>query len=403
MMDLAVRDIRHDLGRFVLTAVGLGMLLSVVLAMTGIYNGMVVDATVIPDSLGADLWVVQRDTQGPFAESSRVPQRLAERLRAIPGVARTRSYVTFNVQQTTPEGVTRRFMAAGLSWPDDHGDMLPLAQGRALRAPHYELVADASLNLPLGSQFKIGRDAYSVVGVTRGMVSSSGDPMLFVSIADALKIQNDLANEAIRIETEARIGRVKRSSFGRDPASLERAAQSQLPALAPPPVSAVLLDLESGQDVDSVRERLSYWPDITVYTTDEQRALLVRGVIDRARRQIGLFRSLLVIISAIVMGLIVYTMTLDKMHSLALLKLLGARRIVILRLIIEEALLLGLLSFIVALLIGEFMFDLFPRRVLVGDADRLALALVVAGISVAAGVVGLRKALSADPNQVLAS
>ncbi|MCC6464961.1 MAG: ABC transporter permease [Planctomycetes bacterium] len=402
-MDLAVRDIRHDLGRFVLTALGLGMLLSVVLAMTGIYNGMVVDATVLPDTLGADLWVVQRDTKGPFAESSRVPLRLAERLRAVPGVSRTRGYVSFNVQESGPDGKVQRFMLAGLSWPDDTGDRLQLAQGRPLRAPHYEIVADASLGLPLSTQLRIGRDLFTVVGVTSGMVSSGGDPILFVSVADALNIQNDLSNEALRLEGEARLARIRRSEYGRDPASLARAGQPGLPALTPPPVNAVLVDLEPGQDAAGVRERLEQWPDISVYTLDEQRGLLVRGVIDRARRQIGLFRALLVAISAIVMGLIVYTMTLDKMHSLALLKLLGARRRVILRLILEQSLLLGLLSFFVALLIGELLFGQFPRRVLVADGDRLSLAAVVAGISVAAGVVGLRKAMTADPNQVLAS
>lgn len=403
MMDLAVRDIRHDWGRFVLTALGLGLLLSIVLAMTGIYNGMVVDATVLPDTLGADLWVVQRDTQGPFAESSRVPQRLAERLRAVPGVSRTRSYVSFNVQRQEQDGKVQRFMLAGLSWPDDTGGRLLLTQGRPLRAPHFEVVADASLGLSLDAQIPIGREIFSVVGITSGMVSSGGDPILFVSVADALNIQNDLSNEALRLEGEARLARVRRSEFGRDPASLARAGQSRLPALTPPPVHAVLVDLEPGQDLSLLRRRLEQWPDISVYTLEEQRALLVRGVIDRARRQIGLFRSLLVAISAIVMGLIVYTMTLDKMHSLALLKLLGARRGVILRLILEQSMLLGLLSFFVALLIGELLFGHFPRRVLVADADRLALAGVVAGISVAAALVGLRKALSADPNQVLAS
>lgn len=403
MMDLAVRDIRHDLGRFVLTALGLGMLLSIVLAMTGIYNGMVVDATALPDTLGADLWVVQRDTKGPFAESSRVPLRLAERLRAVPGVSRTRSYVSFNVQRTGVDGRVQRFMLAGLSWPDDTGDLLLLAQGRSLRAPHYEVVVDVSLGLPLDAQLSIGRDVFSVVGITSGMVSSGGDPMLFVSVADALNIQNDLSNEALRLEGEARLARVRRSEYGRDPASLARAGQPRLPALTPPPVNAVLVDVQPGQDPVALRQRLEQWPDISVYTLEEQRALLVRGVIDRARRQIGLFRTLLVVISAIVMGLIVYTMTLDKMHSLALLKLLGARRGVILRLILEQSMLLGLLSFFVALLIGELLFGHFPRRVLVADSDRLALAGVVAGISGAAGLVGLRKALSADPNQVLAS
>ncbi|MBZ0136942.1 MAG: ABC transporter permease [Planctomycetes bacterium] len=403
-MDLAIRDVRQDLGRFILTAAGLGMLMSVVLAMTGIYNGMVVDATVLPDVYGGDLWVVQKDTQGPFAESSRVPSLLVDRIRAVPGVERTRAYATLNVQNQMPDGETLRFTLAGLSWPDDLGNSLPLEQGRALRQPHYEMVVDHALGLPLGATLEMGRDTYTVVGITSGMVSSGGDPLVFVSVSDTLRIQNDLANEALRLEREARVSRVRRSPYGRDPANLARAgAQGTLPATAPPPVTAVLVDLAPGQNVETVKASLSQWSDISVYTIEEERDLLVRGVIDRARRQIGLFRILLVVISAIVMGLIVYTMTVDKMLSLSLLKLLGAKRRVILRLILEESLLLGLFAYLVALLIGEVAFDLFPRRVLVEDMDRVALLGVIAGISVASGLVGLRKALSANPNEVLAS
>lgn len=404
MMDLAIRDIRQDLGRFVLTATGLGMLMSVVLAMTGIYNGMVVDATVLPDAYDGDLWVVQKDTQGPFAEASRVPALLVDRIRAVPGVQRTRGYVTLNVQQQLPDGETLRFTLAGLSWPDDLGNSLPLEQGRALRQPHYEMVVDRAIGLPLGASLKLGRDEYTVVGVTSGMVSSSGDPLVFASVSDALRIQNDLANEALRLEREARVSRVRRSRYGRDQTSLARAGvPGSVPATAPPPLNAVLIDVAPGHDKEAVKASLNQWSDISVYTIDEEREMLVRGVIDRARRQIGLFRVLLVVISAIVMGLIVYTMTVDKMLSISLLKLLGAKRRVILRLILEESLLLGLVAYLVALLIGEVAFDLFPRRVLIQDMDRVALLGVIVGISVVSGLVGLRKALSANPNEVLAS
>ncbi|MCC7509026.1 MAG: ABC transporter permease [Planctomycetes bacterium] len=404
MMDLAIRDIRNDLSRFILTAAGLGMLMSVVLAMTGIYNGMVVDATVLPDTYGGDLWVVQKDTQGPFAESSRVPALLADRIRAVPGVARTRSYMTLNVQHELAGGETLRFTMAGLSWPDDLGNALPLQQGRALRQPHYELVADRALGLPIGAALRLGRDDYTIVGVTSGMVSSSGDPLVFASVSDTLRIQNDLASEAMRLERVSRVSRVRRSELGRDPATIARAGSAApLPSVAPPPVTAILVDVAAGSDIQQVKASLAAWPDISVYTIDEQRDLLVRGVIDRARRQIGLFRALLVAISAIVMGLIVYTMTLDKMLSLSLLKLLGAKQRVILRLILEESILLGLSAYLVALLIGELAFDLFPRRVLVQDMDRLALLGVVLGLSMVAGMVGLRKALAANPNEVLAS
>ena len=85
-MNLAAQDIRHNLGRFALTAMGIGLLLMLVLGMSGIYQGLVFEATQLVDSIGADLWVVQRNTRGPFAEISRVPANLAFRLRAVPGV-----------------------------------------------------------------------------------------------------------------------------------------------------------------------------------------------------------------------------------------------------------------------------------------------------------------------------
>jgi hypothetical protein len=39
-MNLAIRDIRHNFGRFVLTTVGLGLLLMLVMGMGGIYPGL---------------------------------------------------------------------------------------------------------------------------------------------------------------------------------------------------------------------------------------------------------------------------------------------------------------------------------------------------------------------------
>ena len=98
-MNLAAQDIRHNLGRFALTAVGIGLLLMIVLGMSGIYRGMIDDALVVVDRIGADLWVVQRGTRGPFAELSRLPANLEHRLRAVPGVDQARVFVSHNVQR----------------------------------------------------------------------------------------------------------------------------------------------------------------------------------------------------------------------------------------------------------------------------------------------------------------
>ena len=69
---------------------------------------------------------------------------------------------------------------------------------------------------------------------------------------------------------------------------------------------------------------MSSWGDVTVFSKAQQENLLVQGMVDKARRQLGMFRALLTVIAAIIMALILYTLTLDKLHSIALLKLIGA-------------------------------------------------------------------------------
>ena len=70
MISLAGRDILHSWPKFVLTGIGLGLLIGVTLTMAGVYRGMVDDARMLLTNSGADLWVVQKDTQGPYAEAS---------------------------------------------------------------------------------------------------------------------------------------------------------------------------------------------------------------------------------------------------------------------------------------------------------------------------------------------
>ena len=54
-----------------LTGIGLGLLIGVTLTMAGVYRGMVDDARALLNNSGADLWVVQQDTQGPLRRNRR--------------------------------------------------------------------------------------------------------------------------------------------------------------------------------------------------------------------------------------------------------------------------------------------------------------------------------------------
>ncbi len=403
-MNLASRDIRHNFGRFVLTTIGLGMLLMLVMGMGGIYQGLVQEATLLVDRIDADLWVVQKDTRGPFAELSRIPATLEDRIRAVPGVLSSRAFVSTTIQREQG-GRPLRITVQGLSWPEDKGQWLPLVAGRALGQAHYEMIADESLKLLVGAKLKLAKDTYTVVGLARGMSSSSGDSMAFFTLQDSQAIQFDLSGEAIRLERSARYSRAGRIDLGRSqPQIIERSRgpSSGIPALGPPAVSAIMVKFLPDADPDQVRSVLARWPDVSVYTADGQRDLLVSGMVDKARRQLGLFRVLLIIVSANIMALILYTLTLDKLHDIAMLKLMGARNTVILGLIMQQAVLLGVLAYGIAYIIGQWAFPLFPRRVVIMADDLWLLAGIVAGISVLASLLGIAKALSVEPNEVLA-
>ena len=230
------------------------------------------------------------------------------------------------------------------------------------------------------------------------------DGIALFTVADAQAIQFDISGEAIRLERAARRSRGQRSELAaKQPTLLEQAARpsSEIAAIGRPQISAVMVTAAQGVDVDEIASIVSAWGDVSVFTVDEQRELLLKGSVEKIRRQIGLFRVLLTVIAAIIMALILYTLTLDKLHSIALLKLIGAPNSVILGLILQQALVLGALGFGIAYLFGQRVFPMFPRRVILTNDDLLRLALIVLVISVASSVLGIWKAMRVSPNEAL--
>jgi putative ABC transport system permease protein len=114
VISLAGRDILHGWSKYVLTGLGLGLLIGVTLTMAGVYRGMVDDAHALLTNSRADLWVVQKDTQGPYAESSSIKDDVVRSVRGMPGVAAAANvaYLTMQVQK---DGQDQRVMVVAWS------------------------------------------------------------------------------------------------------------------------------------------------------------------------------------------------------------------------------------------------------------------------------------------------
>ena len=104
--------------------------------------------------------------------------------------------------------------------------------------------------------------------------------------------------------------------------------------------------------------------------------MLSKFVIERARKQQGLIMVLLIIVSAVIIALIVYTLTMDKVRSIATLKFVGAPDRTIIGLIVQQALSMGIFGYFAGLALVLIFKPYFPRR-LVLDPESVAVVFVI--------------------------
>ncbi len=374
-MNLALRDIRHHLGRFLLTCLGLSLLLGVVLSMIGIYRGLVEDALALVRSADADVWVVEAGTLGPFAESSRLPGDIREAVARLQGVEAAGA-LTFQSVEAWRLNHKLRLYVVGFE-RGRPGAPAAIAAGRPIMRRH-EIVADARSGLALGERLRIGSTDFAVVGLTRGQVASGGDPVAYMSLQDSQELQFELAPPAARRQAAAGGGRADTDT-----------------------VNAVVARVSDHVPPQAVVDAVRRWKHLAAMTESGQEELLLRSVVDKARRQIGLFTVILMSVSAVVIALIVYTMTMDKLREIATLKLIGAPDRTIVGLIVQQALAMGGIGFVAGAGLLALVADGFPRRVLLLPADALMLGGVVMAVCLLASAMGVRLALKVDPATAL--
>ncbi|HRO61499.1 MAG TPA: ABC transporter permease [Burkholderiaceae bacterium] len=398
MISLAGRDILQAWGKFVFTGVGLGLLIGATLTMAGVYRGMVDDARVLLGNSGADLWVVQQNTLGPYAESSSLYDDTYRAILAMPGVARAAN-VTYLTMQVRRGERDVRTMVVGVvpGGPGEPGQPGHLVAGRHLTRGHYEAVADLATGFGLGDEIRIRRNVYTVVGLTRRMVSSGGDPMVFIPLKDAQQAQFLKDNDAI-VRQRRRTAANPAFDVPGAPGLLDAVIASQS---VNPYVNAVLVQLAPGYAPEDVAEPIRRWKRLQVYTRDQMEEILIGKLIATSARQIGLFLVILAIISAAIVAFIIYTLTMGKIREIAVLKLIGTKNSTISAMILQQALGLGAIGFVVGKLAATLWAPIFPRNVLLeaGDAARALTAVLV--ICVLASVVAIRAALKVDPAEAV--
>ena len=398
MISLAGLDILHSWGKFVFTGVGLGLLIGVTLSMAGIYRGMVDDAKIMLDNTGADLWVVQQCTQGPYAESSSLYDDVYRSLLVMPGVERAAN-VTYLTMQVGHGGRDVSTMVVGVMPGEQGRPGQPrfLVAGRHITRSHYEAVADVTAGFQLGERIRIRRNIYTIVGLAKRMVSYNGDPMVFIPLKDAQAAQFLKDNDAL---IQQRRRTVENPAFNRPgiPDLLATLNVSQSTNLF---VNAVLVRLKPGTVPEDVAEPMRRWKRLQVFTRTQMESILVDKVIAKSARQIALFLVILAIVSAAIVAFIIYTLTLGKIREIAVLKLIGTRNSTIAGMIMQQSIALGIIGFVVGKITATFWAPIFPKYVLLEPGDALRGFIAVVLICVLASGIAIHMAIKVDPAEAI--
>jgi putative ABC transport system permease protein len=436
-MNLAIRDVGYHKFKFFSSTIGVSLLIMVVIAIGGIIRGVISDSSTIIEQTGADLWVVQAygahpqdATLGPFVEISRIPEYLYHAIEAMPGVAqvsplamawehvptmpsptRLMKFMYMNALINTATMVkpgwmtmphAQRFIVIGYE-PGKIGGPPVIVAGRGIEASHYELVADAGTGFQIGQRLRLGNFEYTVVGLTQHMVGFTADPVIYATLLDAQNILFQLDPNLLRNEAP-----VVAQSFAQLAATQPRLA-APLAAKATSGVAntlfvnAIAVKLQPGVSAQDVAARIKRWQHLAAYTAPEQVNIQLMGSNRLILFQLALFRDILVLIAGVVIGLIIYTFTLDKLHEIAMLKLLGAQGRVIYQMILQEALFMGIVGTLFGSALELLIEPYFPRRVIAtyGDIGQMLLAMTL--VAVLASVLAVRRAMRVDPRSVLST
>jgi putative ABC transport system permease protein len=391
-MDLALKDIRRHLGKFLATIAGVGMLLAIVLVMNGIYRGNIFDGVWLVENTAADLWVVERGRGGPFNESSRIPGDAYRSVAATPGVESASPFIAYAAQRDIA-GKSQQFTIVGYDPFGGLGAPGRLAGGRLIAAAHYEAVADLRLGVRLGERVRLGAHDYTVVGVTRGAVDAAGNPLVYLSFRDAQEVLYQQDSHALVASRAASIQRLERAGFS----SMEAAKLLPFLAGTTDTANAVLVKLRPGADVQKVRAHIEDWLYYNAYTAAEERELMLEGRLKKMSAVLGMFRSLLVLVSIVIIALLVYVLTIEKIRAIATLKLIGAPNRMIVRMIMEQSLLLTVGSFAVAFALMSLVRDRFPRTLIILPEEVVITFAVMLAGGVLASLLAIFHALRTPP------
>jgi len=342
MLIAALRDMQWRLRRFIIAAIGTGMVFALTLIITGLTHGFRVEAQHVVDSLGIDTYLIQAGAADPFMGSSRFPEAETRSIALLPGVQSAIPVVYGNTilqDRRSPQNVN-------VYGVPEHGlGMPPIASGRAPSSPA-EVAMSTTLGRSIGDEVEVGAETLRIVGLVDNSTTLAGQHNAFLTVAGAQRLMFS--------------GQPVVSAIGL------RGTPTQIPA------GYRIADRHAAVD-DMVRP------------------------LHGAHLAMSYMAILLWAVAVLIVGSLIYLSALERTRDFAVFKALGATTQSVLAGLTLEAVLVAVVAAMLGGLLAVVLGPLFPMLVVVTSSAFLSLLATAVLIGLLASMAGMRHAIGVDP------
>ena len=365
-----IKDMRYRQARVVLTAIGITVLISLILLLGGIMNGMRIQAQQYVKSTGADIWISAEGSGGAFIGFSLLIEEYMARYNASQELQEgSLSPLIFAQARPIVHGKSTKAIVVGYMTGKYGGPKQVIKdEGRMFEASKFqdyrpqdpislEVIVDEKMGLEIGEQITIGTDAVRVVGKTKSLMFVLDTPLIFMDVRVAQKV---LLGNYPRVNMM--IAKAKKN-------------------LDPEKVAA-LLDAEGGIEARTANQTLK---DIISYYVDEP------------MKAVQFLRVMLWLAAGLLIGMITYVTMLEKTKEIGVLKAIGASNNYVMALLLKQVAVISIIGVCVGFCLSYIFAAAAPIFVAINLVESIIVACISLIVCCGSGYLAARKVIMVDP------
>ena len=370
MKTLFLKDMRYRQARVILTTLGITVLISLILLLGGIMNGMRIQARQYVESTGADVWISAEGSGGAFIGFSMVVEEYMAFLNSGPGlVPDSASPLVFAQARPTVRGKSTKAIVVGYKLGQLGGPKTTIKDGGRMFTPSnfedyrpedpvpYEVVVDEKMGLEIGEQITLSNEKVRVVGKAKSLMFVLDTPLLFMDV---------------RIAQKLLLGNTPHVNM-----MIAQTNKSDQPA-------QIAADLDTLETIE-VRTLKQTLTDIIAYYVDEP------------MKAVQFLRVMLWLAAGILVGMITYVTMLEKTQEIGVLKAIGGSNGYVMGLLLKQVVLISTVGVLLGLILSYVFAAAAPIFVAIHFVESIIVACISFIVCCGSGYLAARKAIAVDP------